>query len=1316
MKKLITMLALAFAATTATAAAKLDVKVTGSRHNGFQYWVKYTINGVEYRSDQAPEKINQIAWKHMSDDDKMTTVTSVYGIWDAREVQFGSVAFEMGKWYDEKMGYVEGANVLIERLLKKNHPDYYERFNNPRKYFNENVAPEGCEDLNRFPELSMLAAEQDVVFMWAVEAYQSLGHAEYRKTGVALKSTSADFIQLITDKVLVPNITPAGAGGYISQAISTALDYANNLSHAQDNLVNSIVGDRITPDIAMLIIDNSNESISLLKGIIQTCMHRAQALKGEIESKYAKYKAEDEAALDRVAKHNIKVFEKCGTEIDPNPDVWGTYVSLFNNKEELWLKYLEADKAYRNNPTDSNWERRTAADNAHVAAAGAFNSFCKTTTESCRSRAKAWVEHYAGAGFSSANGTIGGAIAPYVGKGQAMREARPILENEHASTVLFGSVASLPELSESDVSKLKSAAEKYIEDCKNYDEKQKALYDEAVAFVSAAMAEINPVIADSLGLKLEDYGGIPIDLGADVSGVIKALHAMIGYEVVAYKDNLTPFEVLCSNLNNCYMILSGYTAEEDPTYRGWEIRIENFVNWYNSAKQEKKKETQTIEEYVTKYQELVSRWEDASTNYGVYESTLPIYVTEQQIGGNNRMILNENSELGKALLLADKTKAASAAKNYRNKLNELKDQHDTLAHDVMSADFVLKLYKNHIPADLLGEVEAKAKPNSKSKKIRAKPLAKLAMSNSSESEHANIGKLAILWRDFNNRNEAHDTEMAIFADLCENENEYRTKILGEYAKIGEGWEGMVKKEMPDPYLRLAIQARGWGRHSTKWSNPSVLYMPGWYYGKYTYEYAYIQEAGYSNRGIGSYAYFAGDFYKTTFGNEPDPFDDFVEPKLNEIDAARAAAAGTDVFTVTFEPNGGGGGEMPPQMFVSGAPQTLNANIWEPPFPGETFLGWALTWDGDVIYTDRALVTIGENRTLYAIWSGSSGGGGSGGGGTVEPDDAPALFAAGKAEMPFEGNATYNGWVRNADGSIAGQLTVKAGKPAKPEKGGQSKLTITYTPFGGKKQTIKLANDAMPVAGGVATVAIPGVGTVKFTGDALVGVGVDVQAGKDMLKSRDRGEKAAATAAAASKAGVWTFALGTDAGYAAFSVTVDKKGKGKLAGTFPDGTKVSVSAQGVLGDGVLAIPFTYAKKGTLGFVFWVKGDGTAVLSDLTGDVGGSPGTARPTMVAPSASHRLSDGEHVFTAGDVSQAFTVAGKKWNVPKQNKRAEVDPNPTGLKLAFTEKTGVVKGTFTVVNGKAKTKYTVVGAVVGGKFYGSAYVRKAVPIPATAE
>lgn len=332
---------------------------------------------------------------------------------------------------------------------------------------------------------------------------------------------------------------------------------------------------------------------------------------------------------------------------------------------------------------------------------------------------------------------------------------------------------------------------------------------------------------------------------------------------------------------------------------------------------------------------------------------------------------------------------------------------------------------------------------------------------------------------------------------------------------------------------------------------------------------------------------------------------------------------------------------------------------------------------------------------------------------LKPSTAPTLFTGSKAATPFAGDATYNGWVRNANGALAGLLTVKA---AKAGKDGRSKLTVAYTPFGGKKQAIKIDSASMPMVGDVATVVIPGIGTVKFTGDEIVGVNVDVQAGRDTLKSKDRDEKAKAAVAVGSKTGLWTFALGTKAGYAAFSVTVDKKGKGKLVGTLPDGMKVSLSAQGVLGDSALAIPFLYAKKGSLGLVFWVKGDGSAAISDLT-DMKLADGTsAAPSVVAPSASIRLSDGAYTFTAGGVSQGFTVAGKKWNVPRQNKKADPDPNPTGLKLAFTEKTGAVKGMFTVVNGTAKTKYTVVGAVVGGKLYGAAYARNVDSVSVTSK
>ena len=104
------------------------------------------------------------------------------------------------------------------------------------------------------------------------------------------------------------------------------------------------------------------------------------------------------------------------------------------------------------------------------------------------------------------------------------------------------------------------------------------------------------------------------------------------------------------------------------------------------------------------------------------------------------------------------------------------------------------------------------------------------------------------------------------------------------------------------------------------------------------------------------------------------------------------------------------------------------------------------------------------------------------------------------------------------------------------------------------------------------------------------------------------------------------------------------------------------------------------------------------------------------IAPAATGDLAEGEHTFTAGGVSQQFTVSGGRWNAPKSDRRAEVDPNPTGLKLKFRAKDGTVSGSFTVADDGGKVKYTVVGAVVGGRLYGTAYSKKAPSLPATAE
>ena len=118
--RLIAAIALAFAATTA-AAAKPVVKVTESYGDGIHYWVKYTINGMEYRSDIAGVEINKKAWRYMSDEDRMKTVRTVTYIWDARQEQFGDYAFEMGKWFDTEMGYTEAAKIkhTVRRIKKQ---------------------------------------------------------------------------------------------------------------------------------------------------------------------------------------------------------------------------------------------------------------------------------------------------------------------------------------------------------------------------------------------------------------------------------------------------------------------------------------------------------------------------------------------------------------------------------------------------------------------------------------------------------------------------------------------------------------------------------------------------------------------------------------------------------------------------------------------------------------------------------------------------------------------------------------------------------------------------------------------------------------------------------------------------------------------------------------------------------------------------------------------------------------------------------------------------------------------------------------------
>jgi len=77
------------------------------------------------------------------------------------------------------------------------------------------------------------------------------------------------------------------------------------------------------------------------------------------------------------------------------------------------------------------------------------------------------------------------------------------------------------------------------------------------------------------------------------------------------------------------------------------------------------------------------------------------------------------------------------------------------------------------------------------------------------------------------------------------------------------------------------------------------------------------------------------------------------------------ASATGNFTVTFNANGGEG-NMKPQTFTAGEPQTLSANRFI--YEGYSFSGWCTSPNGmGEKFDNQQTVSITSNTTLYAQW-------------------------------------------------------------------------------------------------------------------------------------------------------------------------------------------------------------------------------------------------------------------------------------------------------------------------------------------------------------
>ena len=448
------------------------------------------------------------------------------------------------------------------------------------------------------------------------------------------------------------------------------------------------------------------------------------------------------------------------------------------------------------------------------------------------------------------------------------------------------------------------------------------------------------------------------------------------------------------------------------------------------------------------------------------------------------------------------------------------------------------------------------------------------------------------------------------------------------------------------------------------------------------------------------------------------------PERNTTYTAQWAA---NQYTIIFHANGGAG-TMEDLLMVYDVARNLPKNAFEK--EGFRFKGWATSATGKVAYKDGTSVknlsaSQGAVVTLFAVWAD----------GTVPDYALQEEPGYGNLPSAYKGG-TFNGYVLDAEEQITGTFVLAVKKPAKGKNLAAATLTFVSLATGKKTKV----NGNVNLATGEGSGALAGLTLgADAAGGTVAKVGT-LEGGADAAKTKN----AAALAVLAKFSGKsYVLALGPEdsdafaqGGYSTLAITMAAKGKAKISGVLADGTKVSAAGVMTVGEEFCCVPVIYSKKSKLGFVAWFDKN-TRELLDVTA-LTPWKNTVKPAFtmawevfglgaksnVAAGRRTVELDGVKIagFVPGPIAQTpfdipLSVSGAKWDAGKAAKVAYKGGNVTvtgtnvsGLKLTYTAKTGLFKGSFTVYAVKGgkltKNKFNVFGAVTGGVGYGTAVLK----------
>lgn len=307
----------------------------------------------------------------------------------------------------------------------------------------------------------------------------------------------------------------------------------------------------------------------------------------------------------------------------------------------------------------------------------------------------------------------------------------------------------------------------------------------------------------------------------------------------------------------------------------------------------------------------------------------------------------------------------------------------------------------------------------------------------------------------------------------------------------------------------------------------------------------------------------------------------------------------------------------------------------------------------------------------------------------DPTEASERLCNGVQNLPelTSAAAVYDGYLYDADGNTCGIVQVKSAKAKLNRKTGKttSRLTVTITPAGGKKMSLKGEMDM--ATGKIGVTAKDGRALSLTLGkDGMIGTfgSWTVDGARNVFTAKDVASKGVAASALSKWKGAVGVAWKEDAGWSALSVVIAAKGKAKVTGTLANGTKVSVNSQLVVGEQHCCVPVVYSKKVALAFNIWLPRNGGVV------EVTGLDGTAVAGKVGTTL------GSYVD--------FGVVPAEYNRFRNTK-------DEAFKMKLTAKTGIVKGTYKLRYIKSlrekKATVSVVGVLIGPTAYCVATIKK---------